>query len=157
MPDFFAEYHPGKADKRAPIVLPELSDESGGSDEVDEEQLRAVEMASAKAKEVDKTLDLRAASEGKGNARQLFNLGAHLAKEGNMTGAVRWFRRSARGGYAKAEYNLGACLVSGPGGDAMPLKASRYILAHFSVCRLRAVGHAVCVLWDYGNEEPGTS
>jgi TPR repeat protein len=111
MPDLFAEFHPAKAERRAQIVLPELSDDDKGSDELDSEQIKAVELASAKAKEVDKELDLRAASEGKGNPRQLFNLGTHLAKAGNMTGAVTWFRRSARSGYAKAEYNLGACLV----------------------------------------------
>jgi TPR repeat protein len=111
MPDLFAEFHPAKADRRAQIVLPELSDDDEGSDELDLEQVNAVELASAKAKEVDKELDLRAASEGKGNPRQMFNLGTHLAKAGNMTGAVMWFRRSARSGYAKAEYNLGACLV----------------------------------------------
>lgn len=41
------------------------------------------------AKQVDAELDLRVASEGKGNSRQMFNLGAHLAKKGNMTGEER--------------------------------------------------------------------
>ena len=59
-----------------------------------------------------------------------YNLGAcyknGIGVEKDPAEAVKWYRKAADQGIAKAQYNLGACYESGTGVERDPAEAARW-------------------------------